>query len=112
MVLERYAPYHSSCMSLMRSGYKELGLELVSLEEKISHTPKRPSMVGENKDDGTEDPFKLLLEESLAQQRNEMMDNFAQILRQLPTSTHLPRAEAPTPSRYISTLIFLYLKFR
>jgi hypothetical protein len=39
----------------------------------------------ENKYDGTVDPFKMLLEESLAQQRNEMMDNFAQILRWLPT---------------------------
>jgi hypothetical protein len=38
-------------MSPTRSGYKELGLELVSLEEKISRTPKRPLMVGENKDD-------------------------------------------------------------
>ena len=38
-----------------------------------------------NKDDGAGDPFKILLEESLAQQRNEMMENFAQILRRLPT---------------------------
>jgi hypothetical protein len=37
----------------MRLGYKELGLDLVSFEEKISHTPKRPLMAGENKDDGT-----------------------------------------------------------
>jgi hypothetical protein len=72
-------------MSPTRSGYKELGLELVSLEEKISHTPKRPLMVGEKKDDGTRDPFKMFLEESLTQQRNEMMDSFAQILRRLPT---------------------------
>ena len=69
----------------MRSEYKELGLELVSLEEKSSRTPKRPLMVGENKDDGIGDPFKLLIEESLTQQRNEMMDSFAQILRWLPT---------------------------
>jgi hypothetical protein len=34
-----------------RSGYKELGLELVYIEEKISLIPKRPSMEGENKDD-------------------------------------------------------------
>ena len=69
----------------MRSEYKELGLELVSLEERNSHTPKRPPMVGEKKDDGTGDPFKLLIEEALTQQRNEMMDSFTQILRQLPT---------------------------
>jgi hypothetical protein len=72
-------------MSPTRSGYKELGLELVSLEDKISHTPKRPLMAGEKKDDGTRDPFKMLVEEALTQQRNEMMDIFMQILRQLPT---------------------------
>jgi hypothetical protein len=72
-------------MSPTRLEYKELGLELVSLEEKISHTPKRPLMAGENKDDGTRDPFKLLIEEALTQQRNEMMDSFEQILRRLPT---------------------------
>jgi hypothetical protein len=72
-------------MSPTRSEYKDLGLELVFLEDKISHTPKQPLMEGEKKDDGTGDPFKLLIEESLTQQRNEMMDNFAQILRRLPT---------------------------
>jgi hypothetical protein len=72
-------------MSPTRSWYKELGLELVSLEDKSSHTPKQPLMVGEKKYDGTRDPFKMFLEESLTQQRNEMMDSFAQILRRLPT---------------------------
>jgi hypothetical protein len=72
-------------MSPTRSEYKELGLELVSIEDKRSHTPKRPLMVREKKDDGTGDPFKLLIEESLTQQRNEMMDSFTQILRWLPT---------------------------
>ena len=42
-------------------------------------------MVEEKKDDGTWDPFKMLLEEALTQQRNEMMDSFVQILRWLPT---------------------------
>jgi hypothetical protein len=40
-------------------------------------------MEGENKYDRKGDPFKMFLEESLTQQRNEMMDSFAQILRQL-----------------------------
>jgi hypothetical protein len=66
-----------------RSGYRELGLELVSLEENHSHPPKKPPMVEEKRDDGAGDPIKLLLEESLARQRNEMMDNFTQILRRL-----------------------------
>jgi hypothetical protein len=73
-------------MSPTRLGYKELGLKLVSLEEKISHTPKQPSMAGEKKDDRTKYPFKLLLEEALVRQRNKMMNNFVQILRWLPTS--------------------------
>jgi hypothetical protein len=41
-------------------------------------------MAREKKDDGTRDPFKMLLEESLMQQRNEMMDSFTQILLHLP----------------------------
>jgi hypothetical protein len=42
-------------------------------------------MAGKKKDDGIGDPFKMFLEESPTQHRNEMMDSFAQILRQLPT---------------------------
>jgi hypothetical protein len=38
-------------------------------------------MAEEKRDEGSRDPFKLLLEEALTQQRNEMMDNFAEILR-------------------------------
>jgi hypothetical protein len=87
-------------MSPTRSEYKELGLELVSLEDQSSRMPKRPLMEGEKKDDGTGDPFKMLLEESLTQQRNEMMDSFVQILRRYQHATHLLRAEVPPPSRY------------
>jgi hypothetical protein len=72
-------------MSPTRSEYKELGLEIVSLEERSSHMPKRPPMVGEKKYDRTGDPFKLFIEEFLTQQNNKMMDSFVQILRQLPT---------------------------
>ena len=64
----------------MRSGYKELSLEPVSLEERSSRMLKRPPMEGEKKDDRIGDPFKLLIEEALTQQRNKMMDCFAQIL--------------------------------
>jgi hypothetical protein len=72
-------------MSPTRSGYKELGLKIASLEEKISHTPERPLMAGERKDDGTRYPLKMLLEEVPLQQRNGMMDSFAKILWCLPT---------------------------
>jgi hypothetical protein len=84
VVSTQSSPYRSQCMSPTRSGYKELGIKLVSLDEKSSRMPKKPSMVGENKDDGIGEPFKLLLEEALVQQRNTMMDNFTQILRRLP----------------------------
>jgi hypothetical protein len=87
-------------MSPTRSEYKELGLELVSLEEKISRMPKRPLMVGEKKYDGIGDPFKLFIEESLTQQRNEMMDSFVQILRRLPTGDTSSSSGGVTPSRY------------
>jgi hypothetical protein len=74
-------------MSPTRSGYKELGLELVSLEENRSRQPKWPPMVEEKRDAGAEDPIKLLLTEALAQQRNEMLENFSQILQRLSTIT-------------------------
>jgi hypothetical protein len=83
-------------MSPTRLGYRELGVKLVSLEDNFSHTPKKSTMVGEKIYDGTSYPFKMFLEESLERQRNEMMDNFAQILRRLPTS------DASTSSRVVS----------
>ena len=43
-------------------------------------------MTEEKKDERAGDPIKILLEEALEKQRNTMMDNFAQILRWLPTS--------------------------
>jgi hypothetical protein len=54
-------------MSPMWSKYKELGLELFSLEERSSRTPKRTTMEGENKYDWTGDRFKQLIEEALTQ---------------------------------------------
>ena len=42
-------------------------------------------MGDEKKDEGAENPIKMLLEEALEKQRNAMMDNFAQILQRLPT---------------------------
>jgi hypothetical protein len=52
-------------MSPTRSGYRELGLNLVSLEYNSSHMPKQPPMVEENMDEGVGDPFELFLEEAL-----------------------------------------------
>jgi hypothetical protein len=51
----------------------------------------------ENKYDVTRDTFKMFLKESLTQQRNEMMDSFAQILWWLPTgdTSSLSRGTAP-----------------
>jgi hypothetical protein len=74
-------------------------------------------MVEEKRDDRAGDPFKTLLEESLMRQRNEMMDNFTQILRRLPmaateassTSNHFRGA---TPFKVQVILISPYLKAR
>ena len=74
-----------------------MGLELVSLEDKSSRTPKQPLMTGEKKNDETGDPFKMFLEEALMQQQNEMMDSFAQILRQLPTGNASSSSGGATP---------------
>ena len=43
-------------------------------------------MGDEKKDKGAKYPIKMLLEEALEKQRDAMMDNFAQILQQIPTS--------------------------
>jgi Tfp pilus assembly protein PilO len=43
-------------------------------------------MTEEKKDEGVGDSVKSLLKEALARQRDEMMNNFSQILRQLPTT--------------------------
>jgi hypothetical protein len=51
----------------------------------------------ENKDDGVGDPFKMLLEEALTRQRNEIMGNFAQILRRLPTREASSSSSHATP---------------
>jgi hypothetical protein len=72
--------------------YRKLGLELVSLEDNRSRTPKKPSMVEEKKNDGGDDPINLLLEQALTRQRDKMMENFSHILQ------HLPIASGPSSS--------------
>ena len=52
-------------MSLMRSEYSKLGLDLFSLEYNLSYMPKKPSMEEEKKNDGADDSINLLLEEAL-----------------------------------------------
>jgi hypothetical protein len=74
-------------MSPKMSEYRKLGLELVTLEDNHSHTPKKPSMVEENKNDGADDPISLLLEQALTRQRDEMMKNFSHILQCLPIAS-------------------------
>jgi hypothetical protein len=71
-------------MSPTRSEYIKLGLDIVSLEENHSHTPKKPSMVEENKNDRADEHINLLLEQDLMRQRDEMMKNFSHILQCLP----------------------------
>ena len=68
-------------MSPTRAGYKELGLDLVETLQDQPHKSRWPPMGDEKKDEGIEDPIKMLLEEALEKQRNAMMDNFSQILQ-------------------------------
>jgi len=81
-------------MSPKRSGYKELGLELVEPLQDQPHKSRRPPMADEKKDEGVGDPIKILLEEALERQWNAMMDSFAQILQ------WLPRSNASTSNSY------------
>jgi hypothetical protein len=74
-------------MSPTRSGYKELGLDLVEPLQDQPRKPRRPPMGEEKKDEGARDPIKLLLEEALEKQRNPMMDKFSLILQRLPTGS-------------------------
>jgi hypothetical protein len=76
-------------MSPTRSGYKELGIDLVEPLRDQPRKPRRPPMGEEKKYEGAGDPIKMLLEgilleEALEKQRNVMMDNFAQILQRIP----------------------------
>jgi hypothetical protein len=74
-----------------------LGLEPVDPLQYHSRRDQQQPMGDENKDDGAGDPFKMLLEESLAQQRKKMMDNFAQILQWLPTQDTYSLSGHATP---------------
>jgi hypothetical protein len=65
----------------MRSEYRKLGLKIVSLKENQSHIPNKPSMAIENKNSGEEYYINPLLEKSLPQKRDEMMENFSHILQ-------------------------------
>jgi len=71
-------------MSPTRSGYKDLGLELVEPLQDQPCKSRWPPMADEKKDEGAGDPIKIFLKEALERQRNAMMDKFAQILQRLP----------------------------
>ena len=64
------------CMSPTLSGYKEFELDLVAPFQDQPRLPRRPPMAEGKKDKGAGDPIKILLEDALEKQRNEMMDNF------------------------------------
>ena len=64
-------------MSPMRSGYKELGLDVVEHLQDHPCKPQRFPMGEENKYEGARDPIKILLKEALEKQRNAMMDKFS-----------------------------------
>ena len=76
------------CMYPMRYEYRNLGLELVSLDYNHSHTSKKPSIVEEKKNDRSDDPISLLLKQALTQQRDKMKENFSHILQHLSITTY------------------------
>jgi hypothetical protein len=84
-------------MSPTRFEYNKLGLEPFNLLQDQSLQARKKPMGDKNKDDGVGYPIKMLLEESLARQRNEMMDNFVQILRWLPTGEASSSSGHATP---------------
>jgi hypothetical protein len=73
-------------MSPTRPRYKESGLELIETL-KIASLAPMDSHGNKKKDEGVGDPIKLLLKESLALKRDQMMDNFSKILQQLPKTS-------------------------
>ena len=69
-------------MSAMRSNYRELSqLKIVSIEYDHSRHPKKPTMIGENPNEGVGNPIKMMLKKYLVLQRNEIMDSFTQTLQ-------------------------------
>jgi hypothetical protein len=72
-------------MSSTRSRYREFGLELVSLEDNLSHYPQKNPTPEEKRNKAARDPMNVFLTKALAQQRNEMLEIFSQILQQLST---------------------------
>jgi hypothetical protein len=60
-----------------------LGFDLVSLEENLSRTPKKPSMVEEKKNDRADNSINMLLEQALKRQRDKMIENLSHILQHL-----------------------------
>jgi hypothetical protein len=68
-------------MSPTRFGYKKLGLEPFDPLQDLTCRSRQQPMGNAKKDDGAGDPFKILLEQALARQRNKMMEKFAQILQ-------------------------------
>ena len=90
-------------MSPTRAGYKELGLDLVEPLQDQPLKSRQPLMGDEKKDEGAEDPIKMLLEEDLEKQRKAMMDNFTHILQRLPTgnaSAFSSHSGGATPFKY------------
>jgi hypothetical protein len=65
VVSEQANSFCFMCMSSTRSAYRELGLELVFLEDGRSCHPNMPPMVEEKRNEEEEDPIKLFLMEAL-----------------------------------------------
>ena len=76
-------------MSLTRLGYNELGLKITEPLKDDPHRTRQPHMLEENKDEGVGDPIKLLLEEALVQQRDELWIIFPNYSMTVDNSRHI-----------------------
>ena len=65
MVSEQATLDHFSVHVSTRFKYSKLGLDLVSLEDNRSRTPKKPLRGKEKKKDGSDDPISLFLKQAL-----------------------------------------------
>jgi hypothetical protein len=97
VVSERFAPSRLNACSQRGQGTKNWVSSLFLLRKKSLACPSDLSWKEKIKMMGQEILSKIFLEEALTQQRNEMMDIFAQILQRLPTGDTSSSSGGVTP---------------
>jgi hypothetical protein len=100
----------------MRSKFRNFGLEIIYLDENLSHRPCKPSIEEENKNDTEEDSINLLFEQALTRHRDEIMTNFSNILQRMSKENFASLSSdhfgSISPFKVRVNLAFPYLKAR